>query len=596
MGKTPFTLKLTTIQDATCCDGAIKLEAIPYGSVDTSERGEDLTFSWKLDGGGQLVVDPADRARAIWRPENARPGRHRVTVTAKDKAGATATDSTEVEILASTVPDPVPAQPVTMRRAENVATVDLALWVIIRKATEALSFESYSRFMDIVLCNAPAQGADRMGNTPDDYRNKFKSVAKRRSLPYTDAESYRLLKAATEAFVMVNCGVPLQGMRFDRLDVDRLAERVGVHVPESQLANFWADYLGDVNGTPNATLPYLALIRDKMRDSSLVGGIVNEAINEAGGDHGDNCYGVIRSKLTNPCLLELIWSYWHEEGMLAQTLNAVSQRFQNVRGPAESDPLRMMEIDPLRPLNNLLWGYIQDEQHRLTVTRRVHEYSHHYGLSLYGKAVPQMRPADPRSKFIEAFHNLLYLCSQFFKQDDDTTIIADGFPVLNGLKEVHLLLSEGAHNQFGDLPSTARIEMLMQQWILARPEFREFLPTRTMVAYPERWMDRVDAMKSVQRWTDTPVLHFRDLGVFGEQVLLSIRFGAWTGVTNPAQAANWARFWRAEVQGYVHAYRAVSGVDLTVESKEPAQKDAKAAAPWVHLRNRLAMQSGAARR
>ena len=50
--------------------------------------------------------------------------------------------------------------------------------------------------------------------------------------------------------------------------------------------------------------------------------------------------------------------------------------------------------------------------------------------------------------------------------------------MLNALKEVHLILSQGAHNQFGDLPSTARIEMLMQQWLLARPEFREFLPTR----------------------------------------------------------------------------------------------------------------------
>ena len=109
-------------------------------------------------------------------------------------------------------------------------------------------------------------------------------------------------------------------------------------------------------------------------------------------------------------------------------------------------------------------------------------------------------------------------------------MIADGFPVLNALKEVHLILSQGAHNQFGDLPSTARIEMLMQQWLLARPEFREFLPTRIMVAYPEPWMDRVDAMKKLQGWTDTSVLHFRNLGMFGEQILLSIRYGDWNDV------------------------------------------------------------------
>ena len=126
--------------------------------------------------------------------------------------------------------------------------------------------------------------------------------------------------------------------------------------------------------------------------------------------------------------------------------------------------------------------------------RRNYEYDHHYGLRLEGKAVPRLRGADSRSRFIEAFHNLLRACAVFYRQDDDTTVKADAFPVLNALKEVHLILSQGAHNQFGDLPSTARIEMLLQQWLLARPEFREFLPTRIMVAYPEPWMDRVDAM------------------------------------------------------------------------------------------------------
>ena len=73
----------------------------------------------------------------------------------------------------------------------------------------------------------------------------------------------------------------------------------------------------------------------------------------------------------------------------------------------------------------------------------------------------------------------------------------------------------------------------MQQWLLARPEFREFLPTRIMVAYPEPWMDRVDAMKKLQGWTDTSVLHFRNLAVFGEQILLSIRWGDWSDAIDP---------------------------------------------------------------
>jgi hypothetical protein len=276
--------------------------------------------------------------------------------------------------------------------------------------------------------------------------------------------------------------------------------------------------------------------------------------------------------------------------MLVQTLNAISRRFQNVAGPAVPDPLAMLEIDPLRPLNNLLWGYIQDEQHRLNVVRRAYEYNHLYGLRLYGKAVPEMRPADSRSKFIEAFHNLLYLCSVFYKQDDDTTRVSDGFPLLNALREVHLILSQGAHNRFGDLPSTARQEMLIQQWLLARPEFREFLPTRIMVAYPEAWMDRVDAMKTLQGWTDVAVLHFRDLGLFGEQIVLSIRFGAWNDVNDPVQAVNWARFWRAEIQRYTYSYRTVTGVDLTAELTDTRRAADRYILPSVHLRKRLATQ------
>ena len=67
-----------------------------------------------------------------------------------------------------------------------------------------------------------------------------------------------------------------------------------------------------------------------------------------------------------------------------------------------------------------------------------------------------VRGADSRSRFIEAFHNLLSLCWEFYRQDDDTTVIADGFSVLNALKETHLLLTGGVHNQYGDLPWTAR--------------------------------------------------------------------------------------------------------------------------------------------
>jgi hypothetical protein len=174
-----------------------------------------------------------------------------------------------------------------------------------------------------------------------------------------------------------------------------------------------------------------------------------------------------------------------------------------------------------------------------------------------------MNPADNRSKFIEAFHNLLHLCAVFFKEDNDTTVIADGYPLLHALKEVHLLLAQGAQNQFGDLPWTARAEMLLHQWMLARPEIRDFLQSRAMVPYMEAWMPQVDTMKTLQSWSDVTVTHFRDLGVYGEQILLSVRYADWIAVNDEDSAKNSARYWRPEIQGYLHAYRAATGVDLS---------------------------------
>src|SRR5262245_21112631 len=80
-----------------------------------------------------------------------------------------------------------------------------------------------------------------------------------------------------------------------------------------------------------------------------------------------------------PPLVELIWSYWLEEGGLVRTMDAISLRFQN-RRHATSEPLAGLRIDTLRPLGHLLWEYVQDEPRRLTVRRRAHEYEHEYGL------------------------------------------------------------------------------------------------------------------------------------------------------------------------------------------------------------------------
>jgi len=468
-------------------------------------------------------------------------------------------------------------------------TYDLALWMIIKKSTQDLSFTNFHHFMDEIFCGKPQTSLTKSSK----MQRKVQSFNNSRSLPFMGVDGYNSLKVATESFVMVNC---MTDGIFDEETLSNLNKNVPLingNPDGKKLDEWWNEYKEEVNGAVS-TIPYLAVIRRKLKDSDLKTLALEDALqtySNTGNTATDtNCFGIIQDKLSTPCFLELIWSYWHEESMMVQGLNVIGRRFQNIKAPGPVDPLAHLEIDPLRPLSNLLWGYLQDEQHRLTVRRRAYEYDHHYGITLQGTAVQNMRFADSRSKFIEAFHTLLNLTGKYYRQADDMTVQPDAFPILNALKEVHLVLSEGAHNQYGDLPSVARAEMLMQQWLLARPEFREFLPTRIMVAYPEPWMDRVSALNNLMGWTKTSVLHFRDLGVFGEQLLLSIRFGNWGNIADRHAASNWANFWRPQIQSYMHAYRAVTGVDLTADITTGGRIDA--VQPSIHLQRRLQEQRG----
>ena len=193
--------------------------------------------------------------------------------------------------------------------------------------------------------------------------------------------------------------------------------------------------------------------------------------------------------------------------------------------------------------------------------RRAYAYDQYYGLNLVGKVVPGLHAADGRSKFPEAFHNFLQRAALFYREDDDTTMGADSVALFNALREVHIILAEGAHNQYGDLPWTARREMLIMQWLLARQETKEFLCGRSMVPYPEPWMGAVDDMKQLQHWGGVTVAHFHELATFGEQILLSIRFGDWSDINDSELARNWARYWRPEILRYIQAHNVVTGVE-----------------------------------
>jgi hypothetical protein len=553
----------------------VEPDTVPEGRVVTlTPEGvsvaQDIGVRVKWHGEGLLKIEPADAPLsspvATADTSGLREGSYTATATLVGRDGnellIPAGDGKTKPLTASEEVDITPRPlsrgdvvPVALQRSSVPRTRDQALWAAIRNRTRAISFSGsgHKDFIDRVLCRRPEGLTDQEKVLADKALELDKQVY--------GVSAYELLRTATEIFLLTEAGIVIDEALINE---DEEAGRIGERLSIDDLKGRLTEYLGQRG------LPYL----DRVIQAAFPG-LERKGV---------FCHGIIGARVQRPLLLELIWSYWHEEGMLVQTMNAISRRFQNVRGPGDRDPLAHLEIDPLRPLNNLLWGYIQEEQNLLTVRRRAYEYDHHYGLTIYGKAVPALRPADSRSKFIEAFHNLLNLTSVFYKEDNDTTVIAEGFPLLNALREVHLLLAQGAHNQFGDLPWTARVEMLTQQWLLARPEMREFLQSRPMVPYKEGWMGQVDTMKTLQGWSDVTVTHFRDLGVYGEQILLSIRYGDWIDVNDENASKNWARYWRPEIQAYLHAYRAVTGVDLAnTESVDYAM-------PAIHLQKRLATQ------
>ncbi|MBC7826264.1 MAG: hypothetical protein H7122_00855 [Chitinophagaceae bacterium] len=420
---------------------------------------------------------------------------------------------------------------VTLGRAPFDSTPDIVFWNAITKTS--LKFNTYKTFIDTVLCGP------EFTNTTGKLLTSFDREAAKTRSPFIQSEEYNIIKFATEFYMLKYFGIP-----------------------DGQLQGYLI----------NGKLPYFDLVTQAFEDTV---------------DTGD-CAIRETHRLKNPFLVELIWSYWMEQAMLVQTLNAVSLRFQNLYHLPYIKPLERLDIDPLRPLSHILWGYIQDEQHRLSLKRRVYEYDHEYGLNLIGKAIPHFTPVESRVKFLEVFHDLLTSAVLFFREADDTTRIPDAFPVLNNLRETHLQLAYGNHNAYGNLTWTARHEMMVQQYILSRPEMREFLGGKPMIAYNEPWMDRVETMRSIQGWGDTSVVNYYELAVCGEQILLSIRLGNWNDINMTSDsAANWARAFRDKIQRYIHSYRVVTGVDLSEEVVDSRSKEKRYLQPSILIQKKI---------
>lgn len=454
----------------------------------------------------------------------------------------------------------------------NPASDSEVLWRMVRGASRNLSFGSYAAFINSLIL-------DRKGGltTAADTSGRGATTASRQ-VALASIDTYQLLKAATQMWLMQQASV---------LDLDRFLKADGTsrvaddRLSAAELKDMRDRYLVELDATGAAgpyTTPYMSQIRESLGHVPLKDPDTVKPFS----------YGIDPRRLTGPIGLELIWSYWMEEAGLVQTMNVISHRFQNRRAPYARDPLAAFATDPLRGLSSLLWGYVSDERNRLSVPHRAHEYISQYGLPLRGLAVPELHPVDVRARFIGAFHDLLSQTLQFYRDVDDRTIDANAFTILTSLRDLQLVLTEGMHNQYGDLTWNARLEMMMMQWILAQPEIREFLQWRAMMPYAEEWMGAVDVMNKVQNWNEASVMNFHELATGGEQLLLSVRFGHWHQGASNQDAANWAIFFRDTISKYIYAYRAVTGVDLSAEpvtvQGTPLRDDARYRVPSDLLR------------
>src|SRR5215467_14122716 len=144
-----------------------------------------------------------------------------------------------------------PAAPVSMQRAYVPPTTDQMLWVIIRKSANALAFNRYADFIDPIMC----------GDEPDSRAgfNRGRAATNlqaNRSLPFPDIEPYRLLKVATEVFMMAHCGCvvnpdvmlsaagpDLANESFEGQDTDAQAIRLGSNRSPASMQEDWQRYL-----------------------------------------------------------------------------------------------------------------------------------------------------------------------------------------------------------------------------------------------------------------------------------------------------------------------------------------------------------------
>src|SRR5262245_60794614 len=127
-----------------------------------------------------------------------------------------------------TPPPPLRFEPagrvdVQLQRSDADPSRDQAFWVAIRNSTAPIDFGHYSTFINRVLCREDTNGAE------DELLEDRRPAAPSRLRFGVDA--YQLLKAATEAFLILRCGIRIDEGIYKDTKFQESKDRLGFPPP-----------------------------------------------------------------------------------------------------------------------------------------------------------------------------------------------------------------------------------------------------------------------------------------------------------------------------------------------------------------------------
>jgi hypothetical protein len=150
-----------------------------------------------------------------------------------------------------------------LQRASANATTDQALWVAIRNRTNALSFDRYEKFIDLVFCDPSSPPwAQFRGTLGAVLANANAIIGGSPLLNIHGPYAYSVLKLATQVFLTLEAGVVIRedqwgGQRLLDLENEE-KEQYRLNDPSAtfqRLTDRLVEYLGGSNGRD--VLPYL---------------------------------------------------------------------------------------------------------------------------------------------------------------------------------------------------------------------------------------------------------------------------------------------------------------------------------------------------